>query len=239
MRSLRRLWIGGLALLAMPGIALAQAPSPTQSGVIVAHADAHRRLPATVSDVSLEIEARARTITDTSAQLATRSQTLLDYLRGEHAERLRTEQVGVDPETAQATGQPVRVTGYVGRARVSFRTTPDRAPVLLAGCLDHGANALLRSGSSPPEAEVAAARRELAAEAARDALAQAEIVAKALGEHVTGVERAEIDPLTSGPVRPMMGAMALKSSAPVAMEAGESDITVGITLTARITPEAP
>ena len=74
-------------------------------------------------------------------------------------------------DRATPPGQPARLTGYLSRATVSFRTEPDRAPVLLAGCLDHRANALLQFGSSPREADVVAARRELAAVAAKDALA--------------------------------------------------------------------
>ncbi len=210
------------------------------TGVVSTRAVAHRRLPNTVSDVSVGIEVHARDVPATSAMLAGRSQALLDYLRGEQAERLRTEQVRVEPETQELHGQPDRITGYAGHATVSFRTTPERMPVLLAGCLDHGANGLQQSGSSPREEDVEKARGELAAEAGRAALAQANEVARAIGEHVVGVQQIDVNPQDAGPIRPMMGqamvARAAAPSAPIPAEAGEADIAVGVLLKARIAP---
>ena len=243
-----RFWACGVLAVSLSASASAQTSSPadqepaaasSRPGFIDTHAHAHRRLPNTVSDVSVGIEVRARDVPGTSAQLAKRSQALLDYLRGEKADRLRTEAVGVDPETAQMPGQPVRITGFVGRATVSFRATPDRLPVLLAGCLDHGANSLDQSGSSPREAEIEAARQDLAAEAARTAMARAMVVAKALGERVAGVEQVDVDPFEGGPVRPMMGMIALAAKSaptPIATEAGENDVSVRVSLKVRIRP---
>ena len=153
------------------------------AGIINTHAEAHRRLPNTVSDAFVGIEVHARDVQGATSLLARQSQDLLSYLRAEKVERLRTEGVGVEPEMQEVHGQPDRITGYIGRTTVSFRITPDRLPLLLAGCLDHGANRAFQAGSSPREEEVEQARQKLAAEAARTALAQASTVALAIGAH--------------------------------------------------------
>ncbi len=135
-------------------------------------------------------------------------------------------------------GQPDRITGYTGRTTVTFRTTPDRLPVLLAGCLDHGANSASQAGSSPREEEVEQARQELAAEAARTALAQASTVALAIGTRVTGVLQVDVDPLGEADPRPMMQpAMAMRAArpgAPVPMEVGDADVQVQVRVKAGI-----
>jgi len=225
-----------LCLIAAPALAQAPGPSGTVSdppGTISVRAAAHRRLANTVADASVAVEAHGRDVPGTARLLAEASQSLLGYLRGAHADRLRTEATAFEPETQQARGQPDRITGFTGRTGVSFRTTPDALPALLAGSLDHGANALQQSGSSPRDEEVDRARDELAAEVTRTALAQA-AVAQAAGQRVTGVAEIVVD----GPERPMrpMMAMARSAAPPVAQQAGDTEVTVGVLVKVRIGP---
>jgi len=210
------------------------------AGVINTHAEAHRRLPNTVSDASVGIEVHARDVPGATALLARQSQDLLNYLRTEKVERLRTEGVSVEPEMQEVHGQPDRITGYTGRTTVTFRTTPDRLPVLLAGCLDHGANSASQAGSSPREEEIEQARQELAAEAARSALAQASTVARAIGARVTGVLGVDVDPSGGDAMpmtRPAMAMRAARPGAAVPVEAGEADIQVQVQVKAGIVPQ--
>ncbi len=226
--------------LAQPSAAQ-PAPAVPPAGLVTTHAQAHRRLPNTVSDVAVSIEVHARDLPDAAAQLARRSQTLLDYLRGEHAERLRSDAVGMNPDTEEQRGRPDRIIGYTGRASVSFRATPDTLPALLAGCLDHGASGVGDDRASPRESEVDQTSQELASEAARAALAQAAAVAEALGERLASVAQVEVDPadrFAPSPAPPPARMMpAGRPTPPIATEAGGTDISVGVTLTARITPQ--
>ena len=248
-----RTWSAWAALVT--GSAVAQTPAPLDGlqnggvgselaamGVITTHAEARRRLPNTVSDVSVSIEVHARDLPGASALLARRSQTLLGYLRGQGAERLITEQVSMEPELQEVRGQPDRIKGFTGRSAVSFRTTPDRLPVLLAGCLDNGATGLLQSGSSPREDEIETARRELADEAVRAALAQAVSVAKAADQRVAGIQHIDVDPFRGVRGLSMEADAVLRRaprpSQPIAAEAGESGISVTVLLRTRIAPRS-
>ncbi|MFT8243550.1 SIMPL domain-containing protein [Roseomonas sp. BN140053] len=239
----RSTW-GLLALLAafpasLP--ALGQTPSPTEAGgVIAVGAEARRRLPATVSDAAVTIEVHGRDIRATATALAQRSQTLLTFLRAQGAERLRTEETGFEPELQEVRGQPDRIKGYTGRGTVSFRTLPDRLPILLSGSLENGATGLSQSGSLPREEEVEAARQELAAEATRTALARARAVAAAADARVAGVGRIEVDP--SGLPSPFGDPVAMRmerARAPVpamASAAGEAEVSVRVLVTVRLAP---
>ena len=218
--------------------ALGQALPPA---LLTTHAEAQRRLPNTVSDVRVGIEVHGRDVPGTAALLARRSQTLLDYLRAQGVERLRTEAVSFEPETQEVRGQPDRIKGFTGQGAVSFRTTPERLPALMAGSLDNGATGLRQSGSAPKEEELLAARNELAAEAARAALAQATALAEGIGQRVVGVERVEVDPegvgAAGGGMEERAYRPAPRATRPIAAEAGEAAVSVTVRLRVRIAPK--
>ena len=236
----------------LPGQAAAQSAPPTvaaapqrpRPGLITTHAEAKRRLPNTVSDAVVSIEVHGRDLRATASALGRQSQTLLTFLRGQPTERLRTDGMSFDPEIQELRGQPDRIKGYTGRLTVSFRTTPEQLPLLLAGCLDNGATGLGQFGSSPRENEIEAARQEMVAEAGQSALAQARAIVTAAGQKIAGIERAEVDPQpgtdlvlaasTSSVDRAARPAMA--PVRPVATEAGDSTFTVVVVMTLRLAP---
>jgi len=210
-------------------------------GLVSASAEASRRLPATVSDAAVTIEVQGRDLRTTAAQLAQRSRGLLDYLGAQGAERLRTEGIGFEPELQEVRSGPSRIKGYSGRATVSFRTVPDRLPALLAGSLENGANGVVQSGSSPREEEVEAARRELAAEATRAAMARVRAVAEAAEARLDGIHRLELDPARTGGRPDYAPAMAMRMERPaavppIAVAAGETEVSVRVSLTMRVAP---
>ncbi len=129
-----------------------------------------------------------RTTDAVSNGLAQRSQTLLEYLRQQGAERLRTENVNFQPQVESVRKGPDRIVGYTGSANVSFRMTPDKLGAVLGGSLEHGANTISQTSFSPLESEIDNARRELAIEATKAALARADAVAEAAGVRVVRVE---------------------------------------------------
>ncbi len=101
--------------------------NPTPEGKINLEATARKRLPNTVANVVLGIQVEGRTGDAVSGSLADRSHTLLDFLRQQGVERLRTEDVSYQPQIESGrNGAPDRIVGYTGSASISFRTTPDK-----------------------------------------------------------------------------------------------------------------
>lgn len=211
----------------------------SRTGLLTTHAQARRRIENSVSDVTAGIVVQAADRAAVSAILSQRSAALLAYLRELSVERLRTDQLAVEPQfRPEPSPSAGRVRGYIGRTTVSFRTVPARLGELLDGALAHGASSVDQSGSSPREAEIEAVRNELAAEASRTAMTQATAVAAAINYRVVGVERLDVGLQYGGGPRPMMvqeqAASARIGGNPA--EAGETELVADVSLVVRITP---
>jgi len=219
---------------ASAGLALAE----VQPGTITTGATARMRLPNTIADVGVGIEAHGRTVAAVHKNLADGSGALLGYLRGAGAERLRTDQIAVTPdtETDRGGGRPDRIVGYTGHVRVSFRVAADKLADVLGGLLEKGGNTLEATLLGPREEEVEKARQELATRAVRTAMAQAQAVAEAAGRRVGAVRQINVDPGFGLPQRPPMFAAASRAAmaAPIATEAGESEVASSVSVTVNL-----
>jgi uncharacterized protein len=206
---------------------------PVNAGLVSTSATAHRRIPNTVADVSVGIQTQGVDAASVSRDLAQRSQTLLDWLRGQGAERLATDQISFQPQTHEEKNGQQKIVGYTGSTTVSFRTTPEKVGAILSGVLDHGANTIQQTSYAPKEEDEDKVRKELAQEATRTALAQGEAVANAAGTHVIGVREVNVEP-SGGIMRPMpmmrMSMGAATKEIPMAGEAGDQDISVTVSV---------
>jgi uncharacterized protein YggE len=225
-----------LALSPLP-FAYAQQTSeltlPVNAGIVSTSATAHRRIPNTVADISVGIQTQGADAASVSRDLAQRSQSLLDWLRGQGAERLATDQISFQPQTHEEKSGQQKIVGYTGSTSVSFRTTPEKVGAILSGVLDHGANTIQQTSYAPKEEEQDKVRKELAQEATRTAVAQGDAVAEAAGTHVIGVREVNVEP--SGIIRPVpMMRMSVNAMAaptpPVGAEAGEQEISVTVSV---------
>jgi uncharacterized protein YggE len=211
---------------------------PVNAGLVSTSATAHRRIANTVADVSVGIQTQGADAASVSRDLAQRSQTLLEWLRGQGAERLATDQISFQPQTHEEKSGQQKIVGYTGSTTVSFRTTPERVGAILSGVLDHGANTIQQTSYAPKEEEQDKVRKQLAQEATHTAVAQGEAVANAAGTHVIGVREVNVEP--NGIIRPMpmmrMSAMAASAPPPpMAAEAGEQDISVTVSIKLTVT----
>ena len=210
-------------LLAQP------AAAQDHPGTITTHATARTRLPNTVADVSLGIEARAGNVAAVHKALSEGAAPLLAYLRGAGVERLGTDQVTITPQSAP--NQPDRIAGYNGRMQVSFRVAADKLGDVLGGAMGKGVNSIDGTQLVPRESEVEAARQDLAASAVKTALAQARAVAEAAGRRLGAVQQIIVDPGLGLPTRPVpMMSMRMATAAPVETQAGESEVAATVSV---------
>jgi uncharacterized protein YggE len=192
-------------------------------------------VPNTVADVVVGIEATGRDVASVSQPLEQHSQALLEFLRQQGAERLRTEEVSVEPQTETQPNGRNRIAGYSGHLSISFRTSPQQLPALLGGSLEHGANTIIQTVFTPRESEIDAARQELAVEATKMALAQAEAVAKAADTRVVGIREINVAP--EGEVVPRAEKVQAASAGlnrTIATTAGEQELAVRVVVRAAI-----
>ncbi len=189
-----------------------------------------------MADVQLGVEAHGRTADEVQAALATGSEALLAFLADARAERVRTRGVSVRPDLDQARppGQPAQIVGYSGRVSVGFQVEAARLGAVLTGALGHGANVVDATGLRPREAEVDAARARLAADATRAALGQARAVAVAAGGRAGPVRSVVVEP-APGLATPLLRGAVMATAAPVATEAGDSEVSASVTATVALT----
>lgn len=205
-------------------------------GTVATHATARVRLPNTVADGVIGIEAHGRTVALVQKALAEGSGALMASLRGVGAERLRTLDVSLTPETeTPPRGGAERIVGYTGRVRVGFRVAAEKLPELLGAALDRAGINLEGTVLLPRESEVDAARQSLAANATQTAMAQARAVAEAAGRRLGMVRQLAVNP--GQDFSPQQSAMLAVASAaarapaaPVATAAGETEVTATVTV---------
>jgi uncharacterized protein YggE len=219
------------AQAATPVATVSPAPGPSPEGRINLEATARKRLPNTVANVVLGIQVEGRTSEAVSGSLADRSRTLLDFLRQQGVERLRTEDLNYQPQIESVRNGPDRIVGYSGSASVSFRTTPDKLGTVLSGSLEHGANTVSQTQFSPQESEIDAARQELAIEATKTALRRVDALAEATGLRTVRIE--EINVASEDNVVPMPFAAGKTVAMParaVETASGEQEISVRVSV---------
>ena len=232
----------GLVVGAARGESVLASPSPGESapvakpspeGQINLEATARKRLPNTAADVVLGIQVDGRNGDAVSNSLAQKSQTLVDYLRKQGVERLRTENVNFQPQVESPPRGPDKIVGYTGTADVSFRTTADKLGTVLSGSLENGANTVSQTQFTPSESEIDAARRDLGIEATKTALARADAIAEAAGLRVVRVE--VINVAGEENVVPMQFAAKVEggmraAARPVQTVSGEQEVSVRVSV---------
>jgi len=194
------------ALLAVPVTVSAQsadlatdpcATNPASCATLInTAAVARTRIPNTAADISVAISISDKDIPSVQRALAQKSAMLLAWLRTQGVQRLVSNRISFTPETRSSKSAPDKTLGYNGSLQVSFRTTPEKAPEILAGVLMNGANTIESTNFTPTEEELSAARRELSTQATRNAIAEAEATAKAAGMHMVSARK--IDVLDNG-----------------------------------------
>ena len=205
-------------------------------------ASAQTRIPNTAVDISLGLTVTKVGLPAAQRALAQQSATRLAYLRAQGAQRLITNNVSFTPETRYQKNTVDKTVGYTGTTTVAFRTTPEKAPDLLAGALANGANTIDTTVFTPTEQEIEDARRDLAAQATKTAVAQIETIAKAVGRRMLALRDVSVgspSPAASenndGIVMRAMKAMpAAAAPPPIATAQGDQQLSISVSVTAAV-----
>jgi len=233
-----------LSLVLISSMAISQTPDPCATApascatLIETHAASETRVPNTVVDISVSVIANGKDMAEVQRTLATKSNSLLAYLKTQNVERLITSGIFFSPEIRSDKSGPDKTVGYSGSSSVSFRTTPAKAPDILAGVITNGANQIESTNFTPTEKELADARRKLSEEATKMAVDQADGIARAAGMHVVSIRQINVN--DDGYPRPMSyngGVMMAKAAMapPMQTSAGDQQLSVRVNITAAAT----
>ncbi len=201
------------------------------------------RIPATLAQLSIIIEAREKTSAVASRAVVDPSKAVLAYLKEHDADRIQAGALTLNPIyshgkiSSASDGEP-EITGYLAQWNATFTVPAERAGEFAAGVVQAGANRVTRFEFLASDEAIADARTEALRAATRQARATASSVLEALDETIREIVRIHVN--NHGPIRPLqrgamhMSAMAMEDSGgPAAVEPGFIDIDGNVTLEVR------
>ena len=244
MNSLRR-FSAALALIAVGAVALRAQPTPVDPNaprILTVNGQETVRIPATLAELSILIEAREKTSAEASRAVVEPSKAVLAFLQQKGAERVQAGALTLNPiysrgkvSSMSGNAEP-EITGYLAQWNATFTVPAERAGEFAAGVVDAGANRVTRFEFTAADNAIKTARREALQAATRDARETAIAVLSTLDYELHEVVRIHVN--SNGPIRPMqrgmmMSAMSTESSGPAATEPGFIDVDGNVTLEVR------
>jgi len=188
-------------------------------------------IPATIAQVSLGVEIRARTAEEAQEKAAAASQAIVTYLKASNVDDLQTQGIQLSPIYVNDDGRS-RISDYSASNTVSFRVATDRVGEILDESVQRGATRIAGLSFVGSDADIAAARNAALRAATLDARAQADVVLESLGLPAGEVARINIGhstPLAPESIRnvaPSAGNFMQRS----AVEGGEQTVRASVML---------
>jgi uncharacterized protein len=138
------------------------------------------KIPATLADVQLGVEAQAKTAQEVQQEVARRSSAVVALLKTRSVQRLQTTGINLNPQYRDDKGKQV-LTGYQASNTVSFRVSTGQAGVIMDDAVKAGASRIDNISFSASEQAIADAQKLALRKAAKDGQDQAASVLSALG----------------------------------------------------------
>ena len=219
------------------------ATAPASCATLInTYASATSRLPNTAADISVTITLSGRDLITVQHMLAAKADTLLTYLRAQGAQRLATVNISFTPDSREQKNAPNKIVGYDASSTVSFRTTPEKAPTLLGGVLEHGASSIDSIDFKPHRrGDCRRSPRPLSRSHAHRRRAGRGPSLPPPGLHVASIRTVSVEPGSVVTARyQAVGGMMEKAArtyapAPVATQAGDAALSVSVNLTTAAT----
>lgn len=213
--------------------ALALDSEPPERQILTISATGTERIEATVADVRLAIEERGRSDEEARERMAQRSHRLLEFLRQQGVEQLRTTSLRLHPIYDYTKGDR-EVVGFQAMSVIEFRTDVSDVAPIVDEAIARGANQVQDLVFTAPDEIIEEARLRALRTATHLALQRADTVLSELGLERRRIVRIHIDPTPhqdSFPPAPRMEMRALASEPTgTDIEAGESEIRASVTL---------
>lgn len=207
--------------------------NPPERQILTLSATGTERIEATVADVRLAIEERGRTDEEARERMAQSSNRLLEFLRGQRVEQLRTTSLRLHPIYDYTKGDR-EVVGFQAMSVIEFRTDVSDVAPIIDEALARGANQVQDLVFTAPDEILEEARQRALRVATRLALQRADAVLSELGLERRRIVRIHVDappPNGSFPIGPRMEMRALAADrTETDIEAGESEISASVTL---------
>ncbi len=189
-----------------------------------------------LSQVRLGVEVKGKTAEQVQADMASRSQQVVEFLKGKNVEKLTTTGINLQPQY-DWSGNERRLIGYIATNTVSFEIPTESAGSIMDEAVRAGATRIDGISFRATDEAIAAAEKIALSEASQEAKTQAEVVLDSLG--LSSQEIIQIQVNGSQPARPMplvrnqTFALETAEAAVTPVEGGEQQVNASVTLTIR------
>jgi uncharacterized protein len=138
------------------------------------------KIPTTLADVQLGVEAQGKTAQDVQQEVARRSSAVVALLKTRSVQRLQTTGINLSPQYKYDNGKQT-LTGYQASNIVSFRVPTAQSGVIMDDAVKAGASRIDSISFSASEQAISDAQKIALRKAAKDGQDQAASVLSALG----------------------------------------------------------
>lgn len=190
------------------------------------------RVPTTLTQVRLGVEAQGKTANDVQQDVARRSNAVVSLLRSRQVDRLETTGISLSPTYRYDNGAQT-LTGYTASNMVSFRLETQKVGTLLDDAVKAGATRIDGISFVASDSAIANAQKVALQAATQDARSQANAVFSTLGLNAREVVNIQINGSFTPPPRPLQAdAMNAKTfaAAPTPVLGGEQQVEASVTL---------
>lgn len=188
-------------------------------------------IPATIAQVSLGVEIRARTAEDAQTQAAEASSAIVSYLKSQNVDQLQTQGIQLSPIYINEDGRS-QITEYMASNTVSFRIEAETVGGILDEAVRRGATQISGLSFVGSDTAIAAARNAALRAATLDARTQADVVLDTLGLSAQSIGQIYIGYSTPMPTASVRNEAAVYGDfmARSAVEGGEQTVQASVTL---------
>ncbi len=188
-------------------------------------------IPATIAQVSLGVEIRARTAEEAQAQAATASNAIVSYLKSKNVDQLQTQGIQLSPVYTNEDGRS-RISDYMASNIVSFRVETEEVGEIIDETVRQGATRISGLSFVGSDMAIAMARNAALRAATLDARDQADVVLDTLGLAARSIGQIYIGYSTPMPTTSIRNEAAAYGDfmSRSAVEGGEQTIEASVTL---------
>lgn len=192
-------------------------------------------IPTTLARVQLGVTAQGRDAGAVQQEIARRSSAVVELLKSQNVDQLRTTGVRLNPQYNYDGNRP-RITGYNGSNTVSFEMLTDQVSTLLDDAIAVGANQITNVNFVAEDNAIDSARNIALQEATADAQAQAEAVLQSLNlnaQEIVGIQVNNAVPPTPIVVAAQTRLAETASASSTPIEGREQTVNARVTLQIR------
>jgi uncharacterized protein len=226
----------GISTAALPVMAQSRSPQTSQERMLrtlTVTGQCTEKIPATIAQVQLGVEAQGKTAQKVQQEVATRSAAVVALLKSRKVDKLQTTGINLNPQYSYDNGKQT-LTGYQATNTVSFRVPTAQAGTIMDDAVKAGASRIDSVSFTASDTAIADAQKVALRKATQDAQEQANAVLSALGFTSKDVVGIQINGSSPPVPRPYMRAqgMMVKSadSASTPVEGGEQGVQASVTL---------